>query len=349
MASTMEGFVFRWTDDQGRTLKHRQHVYVLMEAHYMFLIDASKAILPSEQIPSVSNKSFNWLTSASTLLRIDRHWRRKAFASTPAFEDQKSLSKEELEKDVQRRMKQIALAYGVIDLSVMKDVRFGTDSDLDAQGNKCFQIDVEKRLLQFEAPSAQAMFSWVMKIRRMHQHSKRMQRQTFMMTNYLSETDQKKSILYSGMLYIKRHHYGTFKQWLCILTRDKQLLLFRRHQRRRWTQEAIYLGAYSKQQRLLLADAYTFHAAEEEHTNDIECPPRVFHDLSTGRETNDSCVFVIWQGAKRRYVVQWREYLNLLKLGHHLGRRGHIWICLARTREERNAWIWAIHCSQDIR
>lgn len=63
----------------------------------------------------------------------------------------------------------------------------------------------------------------------------------------------------------------------------------------------------------------------------------------TGGNTTSECVFVIWQLSKRHIIPNIREYLSLFKLGHHLGNRGSSWVFKARSRQERDEWVWALH------
>lgn len=73
-------------------------------------------------------------------------------------------------------------------------------------------------------------------------------------------------------------------------------------------------------------------------------PFRYFEDGQvTGGNKTSECVFVIWQIAKRHFVPNLREYLALFKLGHRLGNRGSCWVFKARSKKERDEWIWALH------
>lgn len=73
-------------------------------------------------------------------------------------------------------------------------------------------------------------------------------------------------------------------------------------------------------------------------------PLRYFKDGQvTGGTKTSECVFVMWQIAKRHFVPNFREYLSLFKLGHRLGNRGSCWVFKARSKQERDEWIWALH------
>lgn len=69
---------------------------------------------------------------------------------------------------------------------------------------------------------------------------------------------------------------------------------------------------------------------------------------SDGERTRDQvhqCAFVIWQRSSfsnNHYIMQIKEHISLMKLGHRLGRKGTSFIFLASTVEEKEAWLWAL-------
>jgi hypothetical protein len=117
-------------------------------------------------------------------------------------------------------------------------------------------------------------------------------------------------------------------------------------------QQRTELTLYEKKRLLVsLNNAYVYSGDEclldqliaQQHKEKIE-PLRYYKDGQiTGGNKTSECVFVIWQIAKRHFVPNFREYLSLLKLGHRLGNRGSCWVFKARSKQERDEWVWALH------
>lgn len=117
------------------------------------------------------------------------------------------------------------------------------------------------------------------------------------------------------------------------------------------SQQREFLPVYTKSRQLIqLEDAYIYSGDPcimdklvVSHVSKTE-PARYYKDGAiTGGDTTSDCVFVIWKIAKKHFVPNFREYLSLLKLGHHLGNRGTSWVFKARSRQERDEWVWALH------
>lgn len=76
----------------------------------------------------------------------------------------------------------------------------------------------------------------------------------------------------------------------------------------------------------------------------LQEPDRYYPDgLITGNDRASDCVFIIWQVAKRHFISSFREYVSILKLGHHLGTKGTCWVFKARNKEEKDIWLSALH------
>lgn len=116
------------------------------------------------------------------------------------------------------------------------------------------------------------------------------------------------------------------------------------------TQQREMVPMYDKQRQLVhLKDSFVYSGDEcvlDKLLSQAKSkePARYYGDGSvTGGEKTSECVFVIWQIAKRHLVPNFREYLSLLKIGHRLGNRGSCWVFKARSKQERDEWIWALH------
>lgn len=131
------------------------------------------------------------------------------------------------------------------------------------------------------------------------------------------------------------------KQWWCHLNMNDDHY-----------QQRERLAVYEKRRQLIQPEnAYVYSGDEcildkllttrQSKNNE---PSRYYKDgeIPGGYKTSE-CVFVIWQIAKRHFVPNIREYISLLKLGHRLGNRGSCWVFKARSRQERDEWVWALH------
>ncbi|GAA5816878.1 hypothetical protein MFLAVUS_010412 [Mucor flavus] len=221
-------------------------------------------------------------------------------------------------------------------------------------------------VLFYEASNTQTMLEWLALIN----HQLKLDPLQLISHHNGFDTNQSrpehvKDILQSGLLYVKRDFTESFQAQYCLLTKNRQndggLLMFNTvKSKNQWwchlnlkddnTQQREMVSMYDKQRQLIhlkdsfvysgdecILDKLLFQAKSKE-------PARYYADGAvTGGEKTSECVFVIWQIAKRHFVPNFREYLSLLKIGHRLGNRGSSWVFKARSKQERDEWVWALH------
>jgi hypothetical protein len=169
-------------------------------------------------------------------------------------------------------------------------------------------------------------------------------------------------------LYVKQDFKEHFTQQYCILTKDDQnnggLMMFDtiKYKKQWWRQfdcsssanlqRREHLPIFEKRRQLSnLHTSYVYSGDEciadkliVDTNSSKKEPLRLYNDgVVTGGSKTSDCIFVIWQIAKRHIVPNIREYISLFKLGHRLGNRGSCWVFKARSKKERDEWVWALH------
>ncbi|KAI8372615.1 Pleckstrin homology domain-containing protein [Choanephora cucurbitarum] len=215
--------------------------------------------------------------------------------------------------------------------------------------------------LYYEAPNTQIMLEWVTLINYAIKLDRLLLHSTVSLSHHHGSCH--KNILLSGLLYVKQNFKASFKPYYCILCKndnDQGILLFDIMKRAKSSlfclkqpltekQAREERMVYEKKQILIdLENAYIYSGEEcvlDQYVVDAgQEPLRYYKDgVVTGGDTTADCVFVVWQVAKRHVIPDFREYLSLLKLGHRLGNRGSCWVFKARSKQERDEWIWALH------
>ncbi|KAF7722884.1 hypothetical protein EC973_002604 [Apophysomyces ossiformis] len=338
--SSTEGFLISHSEHYWRKDVSRR-IYAIADHHFLFLLDPSKSIPPADQTPP---GPLGWLSAASFYRSGLFQAKAKKAQSSPRFFTWPSYT---TPADINRRTRQIPRAYAMIDLSTVDHVRM-TKSDQ----SKCFELCIGAQVMRYEASSAQEMFEWVMRLRKLVRYGKECRSggiQTMVQASLWHCFGGQPSVLQFGPLYVKHSYHGTFRQRFCVLVHNK-ILIFSPFKRRPWTQEAVRCEAYPQVESLDLQQGYVYAGEEclKDQDMDSDLPPRFFQD-TVSNDTNADCVFVLWQRKRHHAIAELREYARILKLGHRLGRKGKIWVFLARNSEEKEAWIWALHRDMDYR
>lgn len=130
-----------------------------------------------------------------------------------------------------------------------------------------------------------------------------------------------------------------------MLTVNKRLIIFKTWQRKYWTNEAMSSMMYNYHKTLPLDAAYVY---SDEAGYDLQRtrkePPKMFPDGTICNSGNDNGpgnnTFVIW---RPRILHPYFKPFSALKIGHRTGRKGTLWTFLARGRQEKETWLWALH------
>ena len=133
------------------------------------------------------------------------------------------------------------------------------------------------------------------------------------------------------------------------MTREKKLVLYNTCRRgtQVWNEHFITL---SLDQQVYVYNANDDQAVTGSRRSEQKTrqPPRIFSDGNVmASSKTEECTFIIWQTAQRHILVTLRERLSAFKLGHRLGKKGTVWVCLARNQDEKEAWVCAIHQAID--
>ncbi|ORY99287.1 hypothetical protein BCR43DRAFT_523261 [Syncephalastrum racemosum] len=331
-----EGFLTWWSLNLRKPNKLQKHVvYALTDGHCLFLVNPYRALpIESEQNPDSGKQ--RW-----TLGRISRaslfHPHHHSHVHRPRvstgggitlrsatrffFRDARDHTRELA--DVERQNANLGAAFAVVDMTQATEVQ----SAKEMKDRKTFfEIKTKdgSRIL-LEAPTVQAMFEWIMRLRKMMQG-----------TTLVTGLKERLTILQSGIVYVRKGY--TFEQRFCVLLRGHGLMLFDSRKKRR---PSSWTGSYVHYLTVPL-DEKTYVYSDDQPGSSTHLPPRLFSDGTTN-ERNAECSFAVWRADQRHVLVSLREKLSVLKLGHRLGSKGTIWVFMARTRAEKEAWVWAAH------
>jgi hypothetical protein len=236
-------------------------------------------------------------------------------------------------------------AKWVIDLNNIAHVR----SVKDHPNENVFEVSTKSGYTMcYETPTTQTMLQWITHFNRLlHDNKNKPTTVTTRAESTLWYRHAKQhSILQSGLLYMKKDYSQHYASILCILT-NKGLILYDILKRKRWTSERTDLDFYRQRTIISLKNAYIYSGQEcllDQLVINKNEPLYCFQDgmVTESAQTVD-CVFVIWKKSKRHFIASFREYLSLFKLGHRLGNRGTFWVFKARNRQEKEAWVCALH------
>ncbi|KAI8099717.1 uncharacterized protein BX664DRAFT_382217 [Halteromyces radiatus] len=204
--------------------------------------------------------------------------------------------------------------------------------------------------LQFEATSAQAMFEWVRRLRRGITYGKECQSKGIVLSQAISSLWYRhihKTILQSGVLYVRKNTQNTFRRYLCVLSRGRGLLLYRYNRHGIMTKRRTIRLQRQQNNNSSTRATYVYGV---DHPSDLKSNdgPTAMMTLDGERSRNEGIyqsAFVVWQRyslSKNHWIMQIKEHISLLKLGHRLGRKGHSFVFLASNMEEKEAWLWAL-------
>ncbi|KAI8331368.1 hypothetical protein BC941DRAFT_505853 [Chlamydoabsidia padenii] len=199
--------------------------------------------------------------------------------------------------------------------------------------------------IQFEATSTQAMFEWVQRLRRCIHYGNECRSKGIVLSQAISSLwyqNTHKIILQSGILYVRKNTQKTYRRYLCVLSRNQGLLLYRYNQHGIMTRRRTIKISPTKDGKPTYV--YALDQAAELRSNDAPTTMMTSDGIRT-RDEIYQCAFVVWQRysfSKNLWIMQIKEHLTFLKMGHRLGRKGHSFLFLASTVEEKEAWIWAL-------
>ncbi|KAI8876538.1 hypothetical protein K501DRAFT_338019 [Backusella circina FSU 941] len=340
---------WKWNDEaQTAVDQNSSEIYAILAGHFLFQVDISHYHYKSGM--ETSKKS--WLSSANGLLQKNKSRKKREqvrhhvqSTSTPPH---LVISSPEVEP---RRAFTLKYAKQMLDLSKVERVGMVENSK---EENNLFRIDLHGGYtLCYETDTAESMTKWIrMLVREQRQYD-----------GYRSEIAaalkaeshlwhvfcRHHQIIKSGGLYVNNNKL--FNKIVCILTNEKELLLYNRFKRKRWNSEPIPEPLYRQNCQLKLDDNVYVYSGSEclsdqqgiVKRQQVE-PARHFIDgLVTERMRPSDCYFVIWFKTSKSRFVYTRDCISLFKTGHHLGEPGRYLVFKTRNKIERDSWVWALH------
>ncbi|CAG8520002.1 7697_t:CDS:2 [Funneliformis mosseae] len=167
-----------------------------------------------------------------------------------------------------------------------------------------------------------------------------------------------RGITKGGLLYHKTHLRGTFQNYHHILIRG-HLLYYNLYTRSSLSGTAKRQNFHKRRGCIHLTDCYVYSGGITENDllyssssrynisdNGTHKLPRIYPDGMYCFDDDEECTFVIWQGEQKYCLERDKEKSRnsiCLKKTTTLDRPGNIWVFRARSRIEREEWVWAIN------
>ncbi|KAL0095289.1 hypothetical protein F4703DRAFT_1912459 [Phycomyces blakesleeanus] len=286
-----------------------------LSGSFLFLIDLNKALLWNNPYhghrPRFTRFSLATYLSAGTA-SIREHLGANSMCSLPN------------PSDFDRRMSNMLTAFAVFDLSRVQNINIGSHRNI--------KIHTLNDSLELQASSDHTLREWVIRLQQGSQYST------------LSNDRVQRHEIYSdliwkaSMLYVKQGRRSTFKQYLCVLTRHRGLILFDKYRRSSWTSKPKSEPIYRRSPKTVyISNAYVYTSPScvkdmiRTKARNQKTPPKMFEDGMTEGTHAIQLLFVVYQppNPKDSWIHQ--------KLS---GRR--VWVFQAKDKEEKEAWVWAL-------
>ncbi|KAL0097500.1 hypothetical protein J3Q64DRAFT_1857892 [Phycomyces blakesleeanus] len=307
-----------WFEDEVVWLRKKNQqipIYCLQSGSFLFLIDLNKALLWNNPYhghrPRFTRFSLATYLSAGTA-SIREHLGANSMCSLPN------------PSDFDRRMSNMLAAFAVFDLSRVQNINIGSHRNI--------KIHTLNDSLELQASSDHTLREWVIRLQQGSQYST------------LSNDRVQRHEIYSdliwkaSMLYVKQGRRSTFKQYLCVLTRHRGLILFDKYRRSSWTSKPKSEPIYRRSPKTVyISNAYVYTSPScvkdmiRTKARNQKTPPKMFEDGMTEGTHAIQLLFVVYQppNPKDSWIHQ--------KLS---GRR--VWVFQAKDKEEKEAWVWAL-------
>ncbi|CAO3667957.1 unnamed protein product [Umbelopsis ramanniana] len=157
------------------------------------------------------------------------------------------------------------------------------------------------------------------------------------------------SIVKCGPLYVKHGIRRTFSQKYVILGANETLHYFQYLFRNRMTGQVLPTSTHEHQMAIDLRQTYIYsgrQCLEDKVVYDFERPNRIFADGLVSNDDVKECTFVLWQAKHSTGLFESKK--------SRLASKGTLFIFMARSRQEKEEWVWAIQqcidrASRDIK
>ncbi|KAI7868168.1 Pleckstrin homology domain-containing protein [Spinellus fusiger] len=156
--------------------------------------------------------------------------------------------------------------------------------------------------------------------------------------------EQCRDIVKTGLLYFQPPSRGTFTQKQCIFTRSGTLLFYDLFHRTSFRSQPTLTATYTKKDALDIGDCYVYTGPLSlAVTVPLHQPPRLFsHGLVTD-DADVDCVFTLWKPQSRHTYSPQQKRILMHQHSSRLTTKGEAWLFLAQSRQEKEAWVWALH------
>jgi hypothetical protein len=297
----------------------------------------------------ISSKK-SWFTSANGLLKKEKKFRNNEKVRHNDLSVSTPCNANNSPEINPQSVLPLKYATQMLDLSKVETV----DVIQDSKENNLFRISVhDGDMLCYQAVTSENMMEWVRTLTRENQqygeHRSQISALLKAESNMWHEFCRNHKIVKSNVLYISRNKL--FNKMLCILTNEKELLLYDRFKRKRWNGEPIPESLHKQNCNLKLDDNVYVYSGNESFSNHQQIvkrqqvePARHFNDgLVTEKMKSSDCYFVIWFKASKSRFIYTRDCISLFKTGHHLGEPGRYLVFKTRNKAERDSWVWTLH------
>ncbi|KAI9015843.1 hypothetical protein CLU79DRAFT_334790 [Phycomyces nitens] len=312
-----------WFEDEVVWLRKESQqmpIYCLQSGSFLFLIDLNKALLWNTPYHGHRPRftRFSLATYLSTRSSSIQHPRPNSACSLPN------------PSDFDRRLSNILNAFGAFDLSRAHNITIGSHRNI--------RIHTHDSVLELQASSDHTLREWVIRLQQGSQHS------TISNGRVRYPEIDSDLIWKASMLYVKRGRRSTFKQYLCVLTRHRGLILFDKYKRSYWTSKAKTEPVYRRSPNTLsVSKAYVYTSPScvkdmiRTKARNQSVPPKMFEDGMTESSHAIQLLFVVYQPPDP--TNSWIRRKISPK---------SVWIFQARDKEEKEAWVWALDQAKEM-
>ncbi|CAI2176254.1 11906_t:CDS:2 [Funneliformis geosporum] len=327
----VEGYLIRVTNNKG--LRKPKRLYFTSHDHYLFLLKPFAASPPPPPVPTLNSDEAQQQTVQPLIYSI-----------APQPQGQCGQTDNFMKTDAKRRVKQIKNAVGFINLIDVMEVKLADKDHLGIieveNHERYFDLVLNNgRVITLQTYSRQTLDEWVKRLDALIKYWK---------ARIMSDK--------GGLLYHKTRFRGTFQNYHHILIKG-HLLYYNLYIRSSLSGTATRQNFHKLRGCINLADCYVYSGSITENdllysnstrfnVSGTHKLPRIYPDGLYCFDDDEESTFVIWQGEQTLCLDKDKEKSRnkiCLKKKSMLDRPGKIWVFRARSRIEREEWVWAIN------
>ncbi|KAI9017961.1 Pleckstrin homology domain-containing protein [Phycomyces nitens] len=156
--------------------------------------------------------------------------------------------------------------------------------------------------------------------------------------------EQCRDVMKSGIMYCQPHSRGTFTQKLFVLTTSGVLVFYDIFKRSSMVSQPLITASHAKKGTFDISNCFVFSGdLSMDMDRPPSRPPRMFSDGLVTEDSDTECIFTLWKPLLRRTFSPQRQRIMVYKTDFRPNPEGETWTFLAKSRQEREEWVWAIN------